>query len=228
MSVEAITVVLNHSRARGSEKLVLIGIANHHGDQGAWPSVETLTRYTNLSERRVQQTLVKLAELGELVIEKGGGAGVGKYKTNKYWITIKCPANCGGFPNHSQPKPASADSPKAKPIALQSEARFGLEVKPSADKPLREPSKETNKHFEIFWGEYPKKVDKGLAKRSYLNALRKASASELLEGAKKYAAQVADTERRFIKNPSTWLNAEAWLNEAPTPKAAPSIWNREE
>ena len=228
MSVEAITVVLNHSRARGSEKLVLIGIANHHGDHGAWPSVETLTRYTNLSERRVQQTLVKLAELGELLIEKGGGAGVGKYKTNKYWITLKCPANCGGFPNHSQPKPISSDNTQPKPISFQDEAGFALGVKPSADKPLREPLTETSDDFEAFWIAYPKKVDKGLAKRSYLNALKKASASELLEGAKKYATQVADTERRFIKNPSTWLNAEAWLNEAPTPKAAPSIWNREE
>jgi hypothetical protein len=228
MSVEAITVVLNHSRARGSEKLVLIGIANHHGDHGAWPSVDTLTRYTNLSERRVQQTLVKLAELGELVIEKGGGAGVGKYKTNKYWITLKCPANCEGFPNHSQAKPASAEMSQAKPASFQSEARFGLEVKPSADKPLREPSIETNNHFEVFWEAYPKKVDKGLAKRSYLNALKKASIEQLLDGCQKYAAQVADTERRFIKNPSTWLNAESWLNELPSPKVAPSIWNREE
>jgi hypothetical protein len=43
MSIEAVATVLNHSKARGRAKLVLIGIANHLGDQGAWPSISTLS-----------------------------------------------------------------------------------------------------------------------------------------------------------------------------------------
>jgi len=228
MSVESIAVVLHHSAARGSEKLVLIGIANHHGDQGAWPSYETLAKYANLSERRIRQAVKSLEELGELVIENNAGGGYGNYKTNRYWINVNCPEDCSGGMNHSRWKPAAKDDEQLKPASKEIEADFNSRWKPSAAKPLREPSTETNNAFEAFWDAYPKKVDKGLAKKSYLNALKKASVSELLEGAKKYATQVADTERRFIKNPSTWLNAEAWLNEAPTPKAAPSIWNREE
>jgi len=228
MSVESISVVLHHSQARGSEKLVLIGIANHHGDQGAWPSYETLARYANLTERRIRQAVKSLEELGEIVIENNAGGGYGNYKTNRYFITVNCPPDCTGGMNHAKLKPVSKDDEQLKPVSKEIEAGFNPRWKPSAAKPLREPLEETNQHFEVFWEAYPKKVDKGLAKRSYLNALKKASIEELLDGCQKYAAQVADTERRFIKNPSTWLNAESWLNELPAPKVAPSIWNREE
>jgi len=150
MSVEALTVVLNHSNARGTEKLVLIGIANHHGDAGAWPSVARLAGYSNMSERRVQQAIKALQLSGELTVTKGGGAGVGKYKTNLYWINVKCPPNCSGFPQHSQTKPASPLESQTKPASLQDEARFALEVKPAMTKPIEEPVKEPERDKAIY------------------------------------------------------------------------------
>lgn len=60
------SVVLNHSKASGVDKLVLLGIANHAGDGGAFPSLETLARYANASERTVRRSLRHLEELGEL------------------------------------------------------------------------------------------------------------------------------------------------------------------
>src|SRR6056297_4083183 len=168
MSVEALTVVLHHSEARGTEKLVLIGIANHHGDAGAWPSVARLAGYSNMSERRVQQAIKALQVSGELTVKKGGGAGVGKYKTNLYWINVKCPPNCSGFPRHSQTKPASPLESQTKPASLQDETRFALEVKPSVTKPIEEPLKEPlNPQFEKFWEEYPKKKEKQEAKKAF-------------------------------------------------------------
>ena len=139
MSIEAMTVVLNHSKAKGTEKLILLGIANHHGDQGAWPSVSTLAHYSNMSDRRVQQVIKALEESGELRVEMGKGAGVGKYKTNRYWINVTCPPNCTGFPQHSHAKPASPLESQTKPASLQDEAGFALEVKPATYKPIEEP-----------------------------------------------------------------------------------------
>lgn len=57
-----------------SQKLVLLGIANHDGDGGAWPSVATLARYACVKRRRVQQILGELEQLGLItrVIQKGG------------------------------------------------------------------------------------------------------------------------------------------------------------
>lgn len=89
MSVEAISLVLNHSKATGRAKLVLIGIANHLGDQGAWPSIATLARYANVDSRSVQRDIKQLIKLGELSVEKNAAPVGGQYKTNLYWITIE-------------------------------------------------------------------------------------------------------------------------------------------
>ncbi len=228
MSVEALTVVLNHSKAKGTEKLVLIGIANHHGEQGAWPSVATLARYSNMSDRRVQQVLKTLEESGELFIDTGKGAGVGKYKTNLYKILVTCPSDCSGFPQHSQTKPASPLESQTKPASLQDEARFALEVKPATYKPIEEPLKEPlNPQFEKFWEEYPKKKEKQEAKKAFQRAIKKVEFDDLLLAVRSYAVSVRNTELRYIKYPATWLNKESWHDELEAPKQqGGGIWDQ--
>jgi hypothetical protein len=65
--------------------------------------------------------------------------------------------------------------------------------------------------FESFWEVYPRKVGKGAARKAHRNALKRASAEEILAGAKRFAASRPDPE--FTKHPSTWLNADCWLDE---------------
>jgi hypothetical protein len=89
MSIEAMNLVLNHSRATGRAKLVLLGIANHFGDNGAWPSIETLARYANASERSVKRDIQELVELGELIVEVNSAPMKSQYKTNLYWINVE-------------------------------------------------------------------------------------------------------------------------------------------
>lgn len=89
MSIEAVSLVLNKSKAQGRAKLVLIGIANHLGDHGAWPSIATLARYANASERSVKRDIQELIALGELKVDKQAAPINQQYKTNLYWITIE-------------------------------------------------------------------------------------------------------------------------------------------
>jgi biotin operon repressor len=70
--------------------------------------------------------------------------------------------------------------------------------------------------FESFWSNYPKKVDKGAAIRAFKKALKTSPASEVIEGAKRYAEDPNLPDKQFVKNPATWLNAEAW-NNGPLP-----------
>lgn len=103
MSVEALAVVLNHSKARGTDKLVLLGIANHDGDGGAYPSIETLGRYANCSRTRVKQALRTLVELGEIVVyERAGGTVQTRpdRRTNRYAIKVGCPETCDRSTQH--------------------------------------------------------------------------------------------------------------------------------
>jgi biotin operon repressor len=71
--------------------------------------------------------------------------------------------------------------------------------------------------FESFWENYPKKVDKGAAIRAFRKAIRNLDPALVIEGAKAYAKDPNLPEKQFIKNPATWLNAEAW-NNGPLPK----------
>jgi hypothetical protein len=82
------SAVLNHSKATGRAKLVLLGIANHQGDQGAWPSIATLARYANASERSVKRDIQDLVELGELLVQVNAAPVDAQYKPNLYWVTI--------------------------------------------------------------------------------------------------------------------------------------------
>ena len=70
-------------------------------------------------------------------------------------------------------------------------------------------------HFDEFWQNYPKKVDKGAALKAFRRALKKADAKDVIDGARAYATDPnLPDEKRFIKNPATWLNAESWANGA--------------
>jgi helix-turn-helix protein len=72
VSVQAITWVIENSRHKGSEFVVLLMIANHaHGDgTGSWPSIETLAREARITPRHVIRILPKLQKSGELIIDR--------------------------------------------------------------------------------------------------------------------------------------------------------------
>jgi hypothetical protein len=68
-----------------------------------------------------------------------------------------------------------------------------------------------NQAFDKFWAVYPKKDDKPLAKRSFGKALDRATLDIIIAGAERYRDD-SNREQAFTKNPSTWLNADAWEN----------------
>ena len=87
--------------------------------------------------------------------------------------------------------------------------------------------------FIEFYTTYPLKKDRGTARGTYEKIRRRGiPAEEILEGAKRFAEATAaklaldPSAKRYIKHPSTWLNAEAWLNapedEAPVQDLTPT------
>jgi hypothetical protein len=79
--------------------------------------------------------------------------------------------------------------------------------------------------FDEFWFVYPKKDDKGLARRSFEKALTRATLEEIVAGAERYRDD-PNREEAFTKNPSTWLNADAWEN-GPLPAKTRKLTNAE-
>jgi hypothetical protein len=72
----------------------------------------------------------------------------------------------------------------------------------------------THDDFERFWNIYPKKTDKGAARRAFATAVKKADPELIIAKAKAYAEDPNLPDKQFIKYPASWLNAEAWENPA--------------
>lgn len=64
--------------------------------------------------------------------------------------------------------------------------------------------------FEAWWKHYPRKVDKGHARKAFAKALKIATVEELTVGVIAYAASVKNSEAKFIAHAATWLNGERW------------------
>ncbi|PPF21017.1 helix-turn-helix domain-containing protein [Rathayibacter sp. AY1A7] len=107
MSIESLAIALHHSRAKGMTKLVLIGIANHDGDGGAWPAVSTLMKYCGpgTSRRTVQDAVNRLEELGEVkrIVQRGGTTDSHYsdwHRPNLYRFVLRCPMDCDHTSSH--------------------------------------------------------------------------------------------------------------------------------
>ena len=103
MSIEAMSIALNHSKARGTTKLVLVGIASHDGDAGSFPKVATLAKYANVHPRRVQAAIAALVKLGEISVDtkEGGMRNIPDHlRPNLYHFLLSCPPECDGTTQH--------------------------------------------------------------------------------------------------------------------------------
>ncbi len=214
MSIEAVSLVLNNSRATGRAKLVLLGIANHLGDHGAWPSISTLARYANASERSVKRDIQELVELGELKVELQNAPTKTQYKTNLYWITI------GSGVTDSAPgvtdwvsRGDSSGKSGVTPVGTQN---IILTIK--------EPSLKSDlDSFDTFWNLYPKKVAKADALKAWKQVLKKKTADEMIGITKAYSESKLP-DMTYIPYPASWLNKglyEAVENDKPAPASKP-------
>jgi Helix-turn-helix domain len=150
VTVEALAKVLHHSRAATPlARLVLVGIANHDGDGGAWPTVATLAKYAGVSTRSVQYAIRDLEALGEIVCHRNEGGNSrtrGNNKPNLYDVTVCCPPECDGTKYHRpRVQPASPlddeDGPQGR-LGVQEVAPVG--VKAVSSKTAFEPSSKTS------------------------------------------------------------------------------------
>ena len=211
MSIEAVSLVLNQSRATGRAKLVLLGIANHLGDQGAWPSISTLARYANASERSVKRDIQELVELGELKVELQNAPTKTQYKTNLYWITISSGVteSASGVTDWVSRGDSSGKS-GVTPVGTQ-----------NINITIKEPSLKSDlESFETFWLLYPKKVAKADALKAWKQATKKKTADELIELTKAYSEGKLP-DMTYIPYPASWLNKGLYeaveLAEKPKP-----------
>lgn len=123
MSVQAIAWVFDHSEATGTDRLVLLSLANHAGrapESGAWeswPGIETIRREARLARTRtVQESLQRMEGAGliERVINGAPDARIrGNRRPNLYRILI-----ADGVTPDSAPSDASRGDAKQHPSGV--------------------------------------------------------------------------------------------------------------
>jgi len=200
MSIEAVSLVLNQSKATGRAKLVLIGIANHLGDHGAWPSISTLARYANASDRSVKRDIQELVQLGELKVEVQNAPTRHQYKTNLYWITIGSGVtdSVSGVTDWV----SRGDSSGKSGVTAVGTQNINITIK--------EPSLKSDlESFETFWLLYPKKVARADALKAWKQATKKKTADELIGLVKAYSESKLP-DQQYIPYPASWLNKELY------------------
>lgn len=85
--------------------------------------------------------------------------------------------------------------------------------------------KYTEKSFDEFWKQCPRKVGKGIARSHYRKIInnRTANPSDLLSGIMRYSLERRGEDPRFTQHPATWLKGEGWLNEPAPPHSSTTV-----
>ena len=209
MSIQVINAVWQHSKSTGRARTVLLAIADHQGELGAWPSLATLARMVNASERSVQRDIDYLVAIGELEVHYQQAPTRNHYKSNLYWVKL---------PEVTKTERGATNTEAGVTNTEGGVTNTGGGVTAGVVQSLIEPLKETlsNTHvselFDEFWKEYPRKSDKRAALRAFKSALARVSYEDIMAGVIRYAKDPNLPEMRFIKHPATWLNADAWEN----------------
>jgi hypothetical protein len=198
------TTVLKYSQAHGRAKLVLLGIANHQGDEGAWPSIATLANYANASERSVKRDIQELIQMGELVVEVNAAPVGGQYRTNRYWVTIDHPGVTDQVSrdDNSGNQGCQIGSSGVTPVGTLNIINHKRNLKNyMAD-------------FENFWNAYPRKENKKAAVKVWASLVSDDLIDEVIAGAIRFANDPNLPPKQFVPHAATWLRSERWHDPA--------------
>lgn len=145
MSHGAIALVWHHSKATGTDLLVLMAIANFINEDGAFPKVATIAKQARVGERQAARSLANLRAMGEIETIKGAGAGTGIYKTSRYHLLLTCPPECARDWNHTTRGVTSVTPETSRPVISDTsrpDNMSPLDLTEMSDKPVIEPVKE--------------------------------------------------------------------------------------
>lgn len=108
VSVQVLSDVWTASRARGSDLLVLLALADQADDSGeCWPSVRLIADRCRIDERTAQRRIRALEALGEVVVTRGGGRAKrgASVRSNRYRIVV----HKGGVSPPGESPPVASD-----------------------------------------------------------------------------------------------------------------------
>lgn len=218
MSVRWITWAWEQECSSAGQKLTLIALADHAGEDGAcWPSTGRIAIKTGQGASTVRRHVDLLAEAGLLTCEvrhrEDGSQTSSIIRLGQGGARIE-----QGGAQIDTPTPYPDRAGGCSPVSTRSEPSMNRQKEPSPLSPDEEPRivPDQREPFEIFWAQYPRKVGKPAAEKAFKRAIKKAADDAILVGLQNWCDHwTARNQPQFIPYPATWLNDERWNNDPP-------------
>ena len=214
---------------------IVVDRIRYHAGDGWWRATKAeMMHETMLTENRLRRSIKVLEDAGYIEVTRSGPYDA----TLKYRLIVE-------DENHKVDPVETTGSDAVETTGSSLEKRTPPVVPPSGDEtpalfatetpgpPAPVAAAPQGPMFEDFYALYPKKVDRAAAHRAWAKVVRDgADPSVILAGLRQQLpemqAKIERGERRFIKGPGPWLNAEAWLNEIEETKGGGLSWDEME
>ena len=209
MSWSALAWASKQKTGNGTNKLVLIALANYADDNNScFPSYKTLIILTELSQRTIARSLKQLEENSFITIKQRFSEyeQSARQTSNFYQLNINVQFNL--TPSHIDHPPSHIDHP---PI-VRVTSHITNHNKPNY-----------NSEFELFWKTYPNRPNdnKYGAFQKFVDIIKKKEIAfeGLIEKTKWFAKTQEGKDTKFIPHCKTWLSQKRFLDvEKPTIK----------
>ena len=185
----------------------LMSIANKAG----WPDTFTVASSvlglrSGLNASALKRARNKLATDGFIDWKPRGGNQSAQYHI-KSLVVQNRHENEPQYEPQSEPQCEPQSEPQSEPINKH-------KLKQKQNNPPISPAV----HFDEFWDAYPKKGNRSLTEKAYVDVLlSNVPEEDVLAAAKNYAESVTiqDTQERYIKNPDRFLTDNTFLDYLP-------------
>lgn len=206
-----------------SEKFVLLALADNANDEGeCWPSIQTIARKTNLSERTVQRAIIDLEE--RRLVHTSPRYG----RSTKYFITpAMVSPRQGVTPESVSPHPRQGVTPPPSPCRGGGDMVSPITINEPSIEPSRNPHRAGEDQIRLaikaIKAKYPPAphADWITAEKTIRRLVSEGSTwAEIEDGVGRYAAYCKATDRR-VRNPATFFDdvSRPWLSRWALPKS---------
>lgn len=174
----------------------LMSIANKSGWKNEFPvALSVLAIYSGVNESTVKRSRNKLAQCGYITWRPRRGNQAAIYHINSLVV-------------HREPQIEPQTVPQSIPIhktKLNKTKTNNPPISPAV-------------HFDEFWDAYPKKGNRSLTEKAYVDVLlSNVPEEDVLAAVRNYAeaVRIQDTQERYVKNPDRFLTDNTFLDYLP-------------
>jgi hypothetical protein len=197
MGIKFMAMAIDAKIANSGQKFVLVMLANHCNDHTRQcnPSQKLLAEECSMGLSTLKRHIASLEEAG--YVETVNVFKDNVQKPNQYLLKFDT------SPNRATPPSKSGYSPSPD-WATEPEVKTRIE-----------PVVQKNNYFDEFWKAYPRKTNKGFARKVFEKLkVDDAMLTKMIQAIYVQNKNVwKDKDQQYIPHPSTWLNGERWDDE---------------